>query len=141
MVNVGASAIAIYGLQQAYVYLVKGGPAAAAACSQTDCVNGARNTTYVVYHSIENGVTRYVGITTNFARRAAEHLVDPGRVIARIPKLEGLTKFEAHAVEQVLIERHGLSHLDNIINSIATSNPNYQQSIEVGKEILSRVGF
>lgn len=86
---------------------------------------------------------QYVGITNEIARRAAEHLRLNG---IRINKLMGnLTREDARAVEQVLIEIHGLSKnggtLMNRINSIARSNPTYAAALRRGLELLESVGY
>ena len=120
----------------------------APACADGDCTNeveegfDAINTgTNVVYRSAQNGVTKYVGITNNFARRASEHLRTRGWVIEPIQNLESLSRFDARAVEQVLIEHYGLENLYNRINSVATNNPIYQESIRRGTDLLNQIGF
>ena len=94
-----------------------------------------------VYPVVENGVTKYVGITNNLSRRAIEHLSNTGWVIERIPGLENLSRFDARAVEQFLIEQHGLSNLFNKINSIAQANPIYENAIQRAGEILRTITF
>jgi len=97
----------------------------------------------VVYHSVQNGVTRYVGITNNLARRAAQHLATKGINIE--PLMQGLSRADARAVEQALIEIHGLGKnggtLLNKINSIAVSNPSYSAQLQRGYELLSSIGY
>jgi RHS repeat-associated protein len=97
----------------------------------------------VVYHSVEDGVTQYVGITNNLARRQAEHLTTKGIKIE--PLMQGLSRTDARAVEQALIEIHGLGKnggtLINKINSIATSNPTYSAQLERGYELLKSIGY
>jgi len=97
----------------------------------------------VVYHSVENGVTQYVGITNNLARRAAEHLASKGINIS--PLMRGLSRVDARAVEQTLIEIHGLGKnggtLLNRINSIARSNPTYGAQLERGYQLLKSIGY
>ena len=99
--------------------------------------------TNAVYHSVESGVTRYVGITNNLARRAAEHLARKGINIE--PLMQGLSRADARAVEQALIEIHGLGRnggtLLNKINSIARTNPNYASQLERGFELLESIGY
>jgi len=53
-----------------------------------------------------SGVVQYVGITNNFASRAAEHL--RGKGINIQPLMKNLSRNDAKAVEQALIEIHGL---------------------------------
>ncbi len=59
--------------------------------------------------------------------------------------MQNLTRSDARAVEQVLIEYHGLSKnggtLINKINSISTSNPVYGESLERGLELLKSIGY
>lgn len=63
----------------------------------------------------------------------------------RFPGLQSLSRVDARAVEQALIELYGLAKnggaLLNKINSIAQSNPIYQQSMQRAAEILRQVGF
>jgi len=104
----------------------------------TNTINTGTNT---VYRYIQNGVTKYVGITNDFERRAGEWDRARGWQIEPFPGLkENLSRFDARAVEQVLIEQTGLSNLYNQINSIATSNPIYTQAIQRGTEILRMIG-
>jgi len=94
-----------------------------------------------VYSLVENGATRYFGITGNMGRRTAEHLSQRGWTVYPIDGLQNLSRFDARATEQVLIERYGLPNLYNHINSIAAKNPIYTQAIQRGKEILDIVGI
>jgi filamentous hemagglutinin len=98
-----------------------------------------------VYWSVENGVTRYVGITDDLAARAAAHLRQKSIIVNEIPGLSGLARADARAVEQVLIETHGLGKnggtLLNKINSIAKSNPAYAESLRRGVELLKQAGY
>ena len=61
-----------------------------------------------------------------------------------IEGLTNLTKYDAKAVEQVLIEMNGLEKnggtLMNKINSIAKTNPEYAESLKRGVEILQEAG-
>ena len=101
----------------------------------------AENKGWTVYQLVENGITRYIGMTGDYWRRAGEHLQSRGWAIEPIPGLENLSEFDARAVEQVLIEHYGLANLYNKINSIAASNTIYQQAIQRGTEILRNIGF
>lgn len=63
----------------------------------------------LVYRSIvADGTVQYVGITNNIEARAATHLAQKGISIDAIPGLSNLLRADARAVEQVLIEYHGL---------------------------------
>jgi RHS repeat-associated protein len=90
------------------------------------------------------GDVNYVGITNNVARRAAEQLAQKAIYINEIPGLTNLSRADARAVEQVLLEDNGGpggGQLLNKINSIARTNPIYAQSIRRGCYILSVVGY
>lgn len=90
------------------------------------------------------GTTKYVGITDNFKQRAAAHLRQKGISIDKIPGLSDLSRADARAVEQVLIESHGLGKsggtLINKINSIAKDNPAYGDALKRGVELLKGAG-
>ena len=99
-----------------------------------------------VYQAVDaNGKVIYIGITDNILRRAAEHLRNKGISIDEIPGLVNMARADARAVEQVLIEKFGLSKdggsLLNRIHSIAESNPIYQTAIGRGTELLNKIGY
>lgn len=98
-----------------------------------------------VYSSVENGVTKYVGITDDFATRSATHLRQRGLSVLELPGLTGLSRADARAVEQVLIEHHGLGKnggsLLNKINSIARDNPIYDAAVQRGRDLLRQAGY
>jgi predicted GIY-YIG superfamily endonuclease len=71
-----------------------------------------------VYQATKDGKVTYVGITDNISRRTAEHSKNT-RFIREIEGFENLTRSQARAIEQALIEKYGLANLDNKINSIA----------------------
>ena len=103
----------------------------------------------LVYMSINaEKLVKYVGITNDFARRAAQHLANKGISIQRLQGLSNLSRKEARAVEQVLIEYYGLGgkagqtgQLMNRINSISTKNPFYAESLKLGKQLLENAGI
>lgn len=97
-----------------------------------------------VYISLgDTGHVQYVGITNDLARRSAEHLRQNGFRIREL--LEDLSREDARAVEQALIEIHGLAKnggtLLNRINSIAHSNPKYAAMVRRGRELLESIGY
>jgi RHS repeat-associated protein len=97
-----------------------------------------------VYRSVDAaGKVQYVGITNDLARRAAEHLAEKGIKIG--PLFEHLSRADARAVEQALIEIHGLGKkggtLLNKINSIAKSNFAYAEQVKRGYELLKSIGY
>jgi len=100
-----------------------------------------------VYRAVDqNGTTIYVGITDDIKRRGAEHLREKGIIIKAIPGLEGISRSDAQAVEQVLIEHYGRLNkqtgtLLNKINSISPENPIYKGAAKAGKEILDFLGY
>ena len=57
------------------------------------------------------------------------------------PLITGLSRSEARACEQVLIEHYGLNNLLNIRNSIALTNPTYNEAITIGTRILVDAGI
>ncbi len=100
---------------------------------------------YTVYQSVAANAPRYIGITNNLARRAGEHLAQKGITIEAIPGLSNLTKVDARAVEQLLIETYKLQSqggtLLNKINSISQNNPIYTEAIKIGTQILNGIGL
>jgi RHS repeat-associated protein len=115
--------------------------AAGVGGNPTNEVLAIRTGATTVYRYVENGITRYIGITDNFGRRAAEHLSQKNWNIEKIPGLDQLSRIDARAVEQVLIEHFRLENLANKINSISSSNPIYQEAIHRGTEILRLTGI
>jgi len=94
-----------------------------------------------VYVSLDKaGKVQYVGITNNLGRRQAEHLRKTGMEIEKIKGLINLSKTDARAVEQVLINKYGLKkqggQLQNKMNSISPKNPVYEESLIRGQELL-----
>jgi len=99
-----------------------------------------------VYVSIaEDGTTQYVGITDDLAARAGAHLREKGIEIEPVTGLQNISRTDARAVEQVLIEYNGLGRngglLLNKINSIADSNPIYSASLQRGLDLLKSINF
>ena len=100
-----------------------------------------------VYRSINpsTGEVQYIGITESYEARAAAHLREKGIQIEKIGGLENLSRQDARAVEQVLIEYYGLGKnggtLLNKINSIAPSNPTYADALRHGSELLRQAGY
>jgi len=90
-------------------------------------------------------VVQYVGITNNVARRAAEHAASKGIEIGALKGLEGLSRADARAVEQTLIEIHKLGKdggtLLNQINSIAKRNEKYADALRRGYDLLKEAGY
>jgi len=99
----------------------------------------------VYYSKTTAGQVQYVGITNNMAARAAAHWREKSITIVRIPGIPLLTRANAKAVEQVLIEAHGRQAIGgtlmNKINSIAATNPVYAESLTRGMEILMKAGY
>ncbi len=106
-----------------------------------ETVNTGKNSVYI--SKAADGIVQYVGITNNIARRAAEHLSQKGIQIREL--MGGLCRFDARAVEQALIEIHGLAKnggtLLNKINSIAQSNPKYAEALQRGYDLLKSIGY
>ncbi|MFJ2363881.1 filamentous hemagglutinin N-terminal domain-containing protein [Pseudomonas sp. NPDC087697] len=101
--------------------------------------------TAVYSSTAEDGTVQYVGITDNLEARSAAHLSQKGIEIDAIPGLQNISRSDARAVEQVLIEYNGLGKdggsLINKINSISTANPIYAESLTRGAALLKTVGY
>lgn len=124
-------------------YKIGGASLAMAALGRGGGGTGAGRSA-TVYRSVDAaGEVQYVGITNNLARRAAEHLRGSGIQIEKL--MGGLSRTDARAVEQALIEVHGLQKsggtLLNRINSIASTNPAYSQQLQRGYELLQSIGY
>ena len=98
---------------------------------------GAGPAANYVYRLLVNGRVRYVGITNNFARRAAEQARRNGWEISYY--MSNLTRLEARAVEQALIVRFGFGSqggtLLNRINSISPVAPEYAALLTLGRHL------
>jgi filamentous hemagglutinin len=97
---------------------------------------------YVSYAA--DGSVQYVGITNNFARRAAEHLRTKGIDIQQLD-LPHLPISDRKAVEQALIVIHGLEKnggtLLNKINSISPKRSDYASQLQRGYDLLKSIGY
>jgi len=156
----------VIGAAVAAVGLTAIGVTAGAVCADGDCTNEVQAVSKTVSEGVESldditnnppintgnvsvyrsvgvdGKPQYFGITNNFARRFYEHLRSPRHMyIEEIPGLRNLSRYDARAVEQVLIKDKGLGNLLNKINSIATTNEIYSHAIERGNEILDSIGY
>jgi hypothetical protein len=104
-------------------------------------LGGNHHSVYVSFGPAQQ--MQYAGITNDVARRTAEHLRQNGFRIREL--LGNLHRDDARAVEQALIEIHGLTKnggtLLNRINSIARSNPRYAALVRRGRELLESIGY
>ena len=77
----------------------------------------------------------------HYADRLAQRIVEHGPRFARGIRalVRVASRDDAKGVEQVLIER--LPNLQNIYNSIAPSNPIYQEATRRGQDILNGIGY
>ncbi|HZO70426.1 MAG TPA: RHS repeat-associated core domain-containing protein [Kribbellaceae bacterium] len=104
-------------------------------------VGANAKTDYYVYLAIRGGQPVYVGITNNVGRREYEHaLNDRGfdglRVIGK-----GMTRGEARAVEQALIERNRGVY-ENVMNGISPRRGAYHRdAVRWGEAWLKRNGY
>jgi len=97
-----------------------------------------------VYRVVKDGKVIYIGISgaKSIARRIAVQSARFGvspETVQRIIKMG--TRLDARAVEQVLIESHGLQNLENKINSIARSSSIYDSAKQLGQEILETLRY
>jgi RHS repeat-associated protein len=89
-----------------------------------------------VYTGVKGGKDTYVGITNDLERRAAQH----GERFALSPVTsESMTRGEARAIEQAMMERN--PGFENIRNSISPAHPWYQQAVDWGEQWLQSNGF
>lgn len=104
--------------------------------------SSGQTSVYISRHPVTKEV-HYVGITDEMARRTAEHLRLKGIRIDEL--MSNLSREDARAVEQALIEIHGLGKnggsLMNRINAIARSNPKYAVMLRRGLELLESIGY
>jgi len=99
-----------------------------------------------VVHSVYTSVTAgmpYFGRTNSMARRGNEHAKGLGIQIREV--IGGLSKTEASAVEQVLIESRGLQKnggdLLNSINSISPKREDYEAMKAIGRRLLDSINY
>ncbi|MFH1947127.1 MAG: RHS repeat-associated core domain-containing protein [Candidatus Magasanikbacteria bacterium] len=98
--------------------------------------------TYVYRYFDDAGNLIYTGITKSPKLRELAHRYGPHKLkdMKVISELGQITRNQARAVEQVLIESRGLGQLKNKINSIARDNPIYDVAKEFGENILKKTG-
>ena len=89
---------------------------------------------------VKDGKVIYVGITNSLKRRAAEHGVEVLDPIVTV-----FSRDQARAVEQALIQHHGLGKdggtLMNKINSISPKRLGFWDAVELGFETLRSVVY
>lgn len=102
---------------------------------------GINTGSHTVYQLIEDGSVRYIGQTNNFPIRAATWLKTRRWNITPIKGLQSLSKFDARAIEQTLIELYKLENLYNKYYRIRPGNPIYFYAIMRGTEILNKIGY
>ena len=83
----------------------------------------------------------YIGITNNIIRRGVEHLHNNIAITPVSSLLKNLSRYEAKAVEQALINRTGLGNLLNKINSISPGSAGYSAAIQLGEGLLKAAGL
>ncbi|MFF5494768.1 DUF6531 domain-containing protein [Streptomyces aquilus] len=82
---------------------------------------------YSVYHGLDaQGNKIYAGITNNMARREAQHIAKNYGIqnLVEVPGATNLKKWQARAVEQVLIEQVRASGLSRAVNGVPISQIN-----------------
>jgi hypothetical protein len=142
-----AAVFAVGSIADAALGIVTGGESSfAAGVGRKAGTKAAGQGANYVYRAINKaGEVEYVGITSNLARRAGEQLREKG--IRIVDVMSGFSRADARAVEQALIDLHGLGKdggtlLWNKINSIAKSNqPLYNAASKRGRELLQSIGY
>jgi hypothetical protein len=135
------TAMVASGLGVGYRLALGAGSAAAAAVglgtkAPQVVLQGGNHSVYLSYRL--DGSVEYIGQTMNVAARTAAHS-RVGRNITEVATQ--LSRSEARALEQVLINKYGLGTLSNKINSIAATNPIYQGAIQTGTTIGNLLGL
>ncbi|MCB6182040.1 hypothetical protein LIN78_00525 [Leeia sp. TBRC 13508] len=143
----GATSIVLKLAQKGLVselFLIETGLSSRAIGGSTNITPSIGKTSvYVSY--IEDGTIQFIGITDDLPSRAVARLSQKGISISAIPGLQNISRADARAVEQTLIEYYGLGKnggaLLNKINSIAVTNPIYSNSIQRGRALLRSIGY
>lgn len=93
----------------------------------------------VVYYGVKDGEAVYTGITKqDLAKRLYQHNYGPkGKGLDYLEeKVSGLTRNQARAIEQYLIE-NGPANAMNQINSISPNSPYYKEALIWAKNFLN----
>jgi cation transport regulator ChaC len=93
----------------------------------------------VVYYGVKDGEAVYTGITKqDLAKRLYQHNYGPkGKGLDYLEeKVSGLTRNQARAIEQYLIE-NGPANAMNQINSISPNSPYYNEALIWAKNFLN----
>jgi hypothetical protein len=94
---------------------------------------------WVIYYGTTPAGQRYIGITSNFAARSAQHLARSGMRITQA-NFGRMDYFSAKALEQRLIELSGGPEvLANRINSIARTNTLYEAAQRWANNMLTTI--
>lgn len=96
-----------------------------------------------VYLGVRDGKPVYTGITNDLARRQAQH---GERFVLQQLTSEPLTRGQARAIEQALIERAGGTapkggSFQNLRNSISPTHGYYGQAVDWGEAWLRANGY
>lgn len=115
------------------------------ATSTTRAVKRFADGGHTVYYAGRKAGPSYVGITNNFARRSSQHMAKSGRSINQYGEFRKVNRFDAHAIEQALIKKHGLGRnggrLQNRVNSVSRADPLYRLYVWRGERLLGRHGL
>jgi uncharacterized protein RhaS with RHS repeats len=94
------------------------------------------NTT--VYLGIKDGKAVYTGITTDVGKRLCQHNAkEAGRFDALVSLTNPLTRDQARAIEQSLINSNKNNGFTNTINSISPTRDWYNQAIDWANQVLN----
>jgi RHS repeat-associated protein len=112
------------------------------ACGGDMCADEINTGVNTVYRVMQNGNVIYVGISQNWLQRSSYWFNTMGWRAEPINGLfNNLSRADARAVEQVLINLYKLPNLNNVINSIATSNPIYNSANIRGNYLLNLINY
>ncbi len=93
----------------------------------------------VVYYGIKNGKEVYTGITKHeLAKRLYQHNYNGKGFETLVEQVKGLTRNQARAIEQYLIE-NGPANAMNKINSISPNSPYYIEALQWAENFIKNL--
>ncbi|WP_052335624.1 RHS repeat-associated core domain-containing protein [Faecalispora jeddahensis] len=124
------------------VALAATGAAAVSKAAEKTYKNLSKNHTVYGLQNTNTGRIEYVGRTTNPAKRAKAHEMNPARAnLEMVTLATGLNAVEARGVEQILMLAHHTintrNSMNNQINGISPFNPKLGMYMEAGRGALA----